>query len=135
MVLSDCKEVIPTDTVGTRIRDARKASGKTQKDFAAGLGMSENFIWQIEKGQREPSDRTVSDICRVYGINEVWLRTGVGEMKLPMPLDQQLAQIFADVQISDDERARLVKAFASLPPEAYPQLYKWFLSFMENLGK
>lgn len=97
--------------------------------------MSENFIWQIEKGQREPSDRTVSDICRVYGINEVWLKTGVGEMNLPMPLDQQLAQIFADVQISDDERARLVKAFASLPPEAYPQLYKWFLTLMENLGK
>lgn len=97
--------------------------------------MSENFIWQIEKGQREPSDRTISDICRVYGVNEVWLRTGVGEMKLPMPLDQQLAQIFADVQVSDDERARLVKAFASLPPEAYPQLYKWFLTLMENLRK
>lgn len=97
--------------------------------------MSENFIWQIEKGQREPSDRTISDICRVYGVNEVWLRTGVGEMKLPMPLDQQLAQIFADVQVSDDERARLVKAFASLPPEAYPQLYKWFLTLMEKLGK
>ena len=97
--------------------------------------MSENFIWQIEKGQREPSDRTVSDICRVYGVNDVWLRTGVGEMKLPMPLDQQLAQIFADVQVSDDERARLVKAFASLPQEAYPQLYKWFQALMENLRK
>lgn len=97
--------------------------------------MSENFIWQIEKGQREPSDRTVSDICRVYGVNEIWLKTGVGEMKLPMPLDQQLAQIFADVQVSDDERARLVKAFASLPPEAYPQIYKWFLTLMENLRK
>lgn len=97
--------------------------------------MSENFIWQIEKGQREPSDRTVSDICRVYGVNEIWLKTGVGEMKLPMPLDQQLAQIFADVQVSDDERARLVKAFASLPQEAYPQIYKWFLTLMENLRK
>ena len=97
--------------------------------------MSENFIWQIEKGQREPSDRTISDIRRVYGVNEIWLKTGVGEMKLPMPLDQQLAQIFADVQVSDDERARLVKAFASLPPEAYPQLYKWFQALMENLRK
>lgn len=134
MVLSDCKEVIPTDTVGTRIRDARKASGKTQKDFAAGLGMSENFIWQIEKGQREPSDRTVSDICRVYGVNEIWLRTGVGEMKLPLSQNEQLAKIFADVQVSDDERARLVKAFASLPPEAYPQIYKWFQAFTANLN-
>lgn len=118
-----------------RILTIRKESGLSQSAFGEKLNLSQNFVWMIEKGQREPSDRTISDICRVYAINEVWLRTGVGEMKLPMPLDQQLAQIFADVQISDDERARLVKAFASLPPEAYPQLYKWFLTLMENLGK
>lgn len=118
-----------------RILAIRKDSGLSQSAFGEKLNLSQNFVWMIEKGQREPSDRTVSDICRVYGINEVWLKTGVGEMKLPMPLDQQLAQIFADVQVSDDERARLVKAFASLPPEAYPQLYKWFLTLMENLGK
>lgn len=118
-----------------RILTIRKESGLSQSAFGEKLNLSQNFVWMIEKGQREPSDRTISDICRVYAINEVWLRTGVGEMKLPMPLDQQLAQIFADVQVSDDERARLVKAFASLPPEAYPQLYKWFLTLMENLGK
>lgn len=118
-----------------RILTIRKESGLSQSAFGEKLNLSQNFVWMIEKGQREPSDRTVSDICRVYGINEVWLKTGVGEMKLPMPLDQQLAQIFADVQVSDDERARLVKAFASLPPEAYPQLYKWFLTLMEKLGK
>ena len=118
-----------------RLKQVRKDSGLTQQQFADSLNVSRNYVALWEIGQREPSDRTVSDICRVYGINEVWLRTGVGEMKLPMPLDQQLAQIFADVQVSDDERARLVKAFASLPPEAYPQLYKWFLTLMENLGK
>lgn len=116
-----------------RILAIRKDSGLSQSAFGEKLNLSQNFVWMIEKGQREPSDRTISDICRVYAINEVWLRTGVGEMKLPMSLNQQLAQIFADVQVSDDERARLVKAFASLPPEAYPQLYKWFQAFMENL--
>ena len=118
-----------------RILAIRKDSGLSQSAFGEKLNLSQNFVWMIEKGQREPSDRTISDICRVYGVNEVWLRTGVGEMKLPMSLNQQLAQIFADVQVSDDERARLVKAFASLPPEAYPQLYKWFQALMENLGK
>lgn len=96
--------------------------------------MSENFIWQIEKGQREPSDRTVSDICRVYGVNEIWLRTGEGEMHVPLSRDAQLAKIFATVQVSDDERARLVKAFASLPDEAYPQLYRWFQEMAKNLA-
>ena len=118
-----------------RLKQVRKDSGLTQQQFADSLNVSRNYVALWEIGQREPSDRTISDICRVYGVNEVWLKTGVGEMKLPMPLDQQLAQIFADVQVSDEERARLVKAFASLPPEAYPQLYKWFLTLMENLGK
>lgn len=118
-----------------RLKQIRKDSGLTQQQFAESLNVSRNYVALWEIGQREPSDRTISDICRVYAINEVWLRTGVGEMKLPMSLNQQLAQIFADVQVSDDERARLVKAFASLPQEAYPQLYKWFQAFMENLGK
>lgn len=51
----------------------------TQKEFSDILGLSENFIWQIEKGERIPSDRTISDICREFGVNEVWLRTGEGE--------------------------------------------------------
>lgn len=116
-----------------RILAIRKDSGLSQSAFGEKLNLSQNFVWMVEKGQREPSDRTISDICRVYSVNEVWLRTGVGEMKLPLSQDEQLAKIFAAVQVSDDERARLVKAFASLPPEAYPQIYKWFQAFMENL--
>lgn len=115
-----------------RLKQVRKDSGLTQQQFADSLNVSRNYVALWEIGQREPSDRTISDICRVYSVNEIWLKTGVGEMKLPMPLDQQLAQIFADVQVSDDERARLVKAFASLPPEAYPQLYKWFQALVDR---
>ena len=123
------------ETVSQRITHIVESEKLTKTAFANSINISQPYLSQICSGQREPSDRTISDICRVYGVNEIWLKTGVGEMKLPMPLDQQLAQIFADVQVSDDERARLVKAFASLPPEAYPQLYKWFQALMENLGK
>lgn len=96
------------DTVGTRIRDARKASGKTQRDFAAGLGMSENFIWQIEKGQREPSDRTISDICRVYAVNEIWLRTGEGEMHVPRPREEVIAEMVGAALSGSNEFKRAV---------------------------
>lgn len=117
-----------------RILAIRKDSGLSQSAFGEKLNLSQNFVWMIEKGQREPSDRTISDICRVYGVNEVWLRTGVGEMKIPLSQNEQLAKIFATVQVSDDERARLVKAFASLPDEAYPQLYRWFQEMAKNLA-
>lgn len=117
-----------------RLKQVRKDSGLTQQQFADSLNVSRNYVALWEIGQREPSDRTISDICRVYGVNEIWLRTGVGEMKLPLSQNEQLAKIFATVQVSDDERARLVKAFASLPDEAYPQLYRWFQEMAKNLA-
>lgn len=80
-------------TIGEQIRDARKALSLTQKEFSAALGMSENYIWQIEKGQREPSDRTISDICRIFAIREEWLRTGTGEMREPMTKEEEIAQL------------------------------------------
>lgn len=124
------------DTINDRIAAVVEQSGLTKTAFADAIELSQPYLSQLcSPNGKNPSDRTVRGICNKFGVNEVWLKTGVGEMKLPMPLDQQLAQIFADVQVSDDERARLVKAFASLPPEAYPQLYKWFLTLMENLGK
>lgn len=123
------------DTINDRVAQVITSLGLTKTAFAARLNITQPTVSQICSGRCGVSDRTVSDICEKFGINEVWLRTGVGEMKLPLSQNEQLAKIFADVQVSDDERARLVKAFASLPPEAYPQLYKWFLTLMENLGK
>lgn len=121
------------DTISQRITHVVESVGITKTAFANSINISQPYLSQICAGQREPSDRTISDICRVYAVNEIWLRTGVGEMKLPLSQNEQLAKIFAAVQVSDDERARLVKAFASLPPEAYPQIYKWFQAFAENL--
>ena len=52
----------------------------TQAEFASKLNLSRNFICLVESGDRELSDRTIADICRVFRISEHWLRTGEGEM-------------------------------------------------------
>ena len=116
-----------------RIKQVRQSAGLTQAEFADQIGLSRNFVAMIEIGQREPSERTIRDICRVFSVNESWLRTGGGDMKKPQTRDEQLAEIFAAVQLSDDAKARLVKAFASLPDEAYPQLYTWFQAMAKKL--
>ena len=71
----------------------KKVLKKTQKDFATDLGLSENFIWQIEKGERTPSDRTISDICRIYGIQEDWLRYGLEPMRAEKSEEEQIAEL------------------------------------------
>ena len=70
--------------MNNRIKQLRKNFLKmTQKAFADELGLSENFIWQIEKGDRIPSDRTMSDICRKFNVNPQWLRNGEDPMLMP----------------------------------------------------
>nr|DAG54750.1 MAG TPA: hypothetical protein [Caudoviricetes sp.] len=118
-------------TIGEQIRDARKALSLTQKEFSAALGMSENYIWQIEKGQREPSDRTIKDICRIFGVNEIWLRTGVGEPFTPLSRSEELAAIFERMEVGDDAKSRLIRAMARMPDEAFPP----FVKFVEQLYK
>ena len=77
-------------SIGDRIRTERKALNKSQKEFAQALGLSENFIWMIEKGDRVPSDRTITDICREFGVSEMWLRTGEGK---PYPECDRLEEL------------------------------------------
>ena len=94
------------EEMNERIAEIRKAAGMTQEEFAAKIGLSRNFIWMIEKGDRTPSDRTIADICREFGISEHWLRTGEGEMQIQMSEDDELTQIFTEIGASDDELAK-----------------------------
>lgn len=67
-------------TIGERIKEVRKSNGLTQQKFADRLSLKRNTIANYEINLIEPSDRTISDVCRIFGVNEVWLRTGEGEM-------------------------------------------------------
>lgn len=61
-----------------RIKEIRVKLGITQQEMADKLGLKRNTIATYEMGKANPSDRTISDICREFGVNEVWLRTGEG---------------------------------------------------------
>lgn len=63
-----------------RIRELRKALDLTQQEFADRLGVKRNTIATYEIGRSTPIDAVVSLICRVFDVNEEWLRTGNGEM-------------------------------------------------------
>ena len=93
----------------------------TQKDFADRLGFSQNFIAQIECGTKIPSDRTISDICRIFDVDEVWLRTGEGDMLVQRSQDEKLAAFFGEVNLTDegDFRKRFLSALSELDPDGW----------------
>lgn len=70
-------EVIRTEE---RLKLLRKNLNMNQKDFASSLGLGQSTWAMIEIGKRNLSDRHIKTICAVYNVNEVWLRTGTGEM-------------------------------------------------------
>lgn len=73
----------------------------------------------IEIGRRDPSDRTISDICREFSISEAWLRYGEGEMLVQRSANDQLALLVNDLMAEPDTafRKRFLQAMLELPPE------------------
>jgi transcriptional regulator with XRE-family HTH domain len=66
-----------------RLKKLRLNLGLTQTEFADRIGSAQNTITGYESGRRNPSNPVISSICKEFNVNEVWLRTGEGEMFLP----------------------------------------------------
>lgn len=71
-----------------RIKQIRRELGLTQTEFAERIGLKQNSIALIESGKRNISDQAILSICREYGVNEEWLRTGTGEKMTPDASDE-----------------------------------------------
>lgn len=108
----------------------------SQKEFSDQINLSENFVWMIEKGARAPSDRTVSDICRVFKVNRVWLETGVGQPMEEKDKRDELKAIFADVLSGrPTEKNAFIEAVAQLPDEVFPVLVKSWIAAAEEMKR
>ena len=103
-----------------RIKTIRSALKLTQAEFGKRLGLSQNYIWMIERGDRTPSDRTLMDLCREFSVNEVWLREGVGPMFVERSRRDDLfdyARRILGGDLSDTEAAVLAVMAETTPEE------------------
>lgn len=117
-----------------RIAEVRKAVGLSQAEMADQLGLSRNFISLMENGNRIPSDRTISDICREFGVNRVWLETGVGEPFQPKDKREELKAVFSDVLSGrQSEKNAFIEAIAQLPDDVFPVLVKSWIAAAEQM--
>ena len=91
-----------------RLKMIRKALGLTQKEFAQRIGIKQNTIAQYEIGRNDPIDAVISLICREYNVDEIWLRTGAGEMFRPRTREDDIASFFgqAPMKRTGDEICR-----------------------------
>ena len=83
-----------------RIKLIRKDKELSQTKFAEELGLSRNHIAQVETGKGKFSERTIKDICRIWNVNEVWLKTGEGDMYLSH--NAKVAELLAGIVRGDE---------------------------------
>lgn len=94
--------------IGERVNALIEALGIRKVEFARAIKVDQSFISQVTAGKRNASDRTIADICREFHVSETWLRTGEGEMFLPVDDDDELAQVMAEIKLSSDELIRTI---------------------------
>ena len=78
-----------------RIKELRKYLNMNQEEFGARIGVKRSTITNYENGDRVPLDAVVSSICKEFGVSEVWLRTGEGDMMRAMSREEELASLFS----------------------------------------
>lgn len=115
-----------------RIKQIRLDFGLTQQKFAERIGLKQNSIALIESGKRNISDQALLSICREYGINEEWLRTGNGEMFSPEPEDE-LQALTKKYGLTAADRI-LIEKFVNLKAESRDAVLQFITDVAAALG-
>ena len=76
-----------------RIKQVRKALNLKQDEFGAKIGISNTAVSKWEKGENSVPDSAILSICREFGVNETWLRTGAGDMFRPRSREAELGAL------------------------------------------
>lgn len=120
--------------MNNRILEIRKDSKINQEEFGLRLNLTKNYISLIETGNRIPSDRTISDICREFNVNEEWLRNGTGEKYKEK--DGSFSELLSDLEDSDDTFIKnLITVYMGLDEDSKKALRKIAENMAEKYKK
>ena len=118
-----------------RIKELRKNKKLTQAEFGERIGVKGNTITTYENGSRVPSEAVIKSICRVFNVNEDWLRTGRGDPYIQLSRDEELAQFFGDVMKGEDPdfRRRLLSVMSRLTTDEWALLERMAWKLVDEL--
>lgn len=106
-----------------RIREVREHFGLSMEKFGSRIGIGKASISLLESGKNNPSVRTITLICREFGVNEQWLRTGEGEM-FEQTRASVLDRLSTEYDLSREQRS-VIEAFLDLDPQERDVILKY----------
>lgn len=123
-------------TIGERIKKVRRSLDLTQQEFADKLGIKRNTVATYETGKSNPSDAAVILICKIFNVNESWLREGSGEMFVQQTREEEIAAAVNRLLSgeSTEFKTRLVKILADLGPREWGLLEDYARRLVQDGG-
>ena len=119
-----------------RIYMVRKESKLNQTEFADKLGLTKNFISLLENGNRIPSDRTISDICRIFDIQEDWLKYGLEPMRAAKSKEEEIAELVGSaLSGSNDFKKAVIRMICSRSDAELQALEAALTAIYEDIKK
>lgn len=112
-----------------RLKELRVHLNLTQQEFADRIGVTRSNIAGYETGKRSPSDAAVSLICKEFGVNEIWLRTGEGEMFAKISDDDEFSLSLGKLTLEEN---RFVRNAVNYLANAEPEKLKIIEDFMKK---
>lgn len=120
----------------TRISKIVAESGLTKTEFAKRIGISQPFLSQLCSGIKIPSDRTISDICRIFDIREDWLRYGQEPMRAIKSKEEEIAELVGSaLNGSNDFKKAVIRMICSRTDDELEALEAALRAVYENIEK
>lgn len=121
------------NTINDRIALLIKDLGITRSSFADRIRVSRPFVSELCSGVKQPSDRTIADIARKFGVSLAWLEDGEGEMYVKRSANEELGLLVANIMSDADDsfRKRFITLLMALPPEDWGKIER----FIDELQK
>lgn len=115
-----------------RIKELRKYLNLNQTEFGEKIGIKQGTVAGYETGARMPLDAVINSICRVFGVNEVWLRTGEGGSdNMFVKIDPEDRYSLSLGKLTTEEN-RFIRNAVNYLAEADPDKLKIIEDFMKS---
>ena len=100
------------DKLNERIGYIIEHLGMTKTAFAEHLNVSQAVVSQLCSGVKQPSERTLLDICREFKINYLWLTEEKGDMFTATP-ESVVDELAEDFNLDDIDK-KIIESYLKL---------------------
>ena len=112
-----------------RLKKIRTALNLTQSEFAEQLRLQRNTISILETGKRNPSERTIDDICNIFNVSKEYLLNGTEPM-FTQTYSDTMEQLKKEFNL-DEFSFNLVHEYLKLDPAQREKVRDFFYRVVE----